>query len=246
MPVQAEARTPALIEHSVEPVTPMGMIEAAVAKGAGIDVIDRLMTLQERWDAHQSKKSFIAARSEAKAEISAHPILKNATGHNNKRYANFEAYAKAIDPILSKHGLSYGFETEQDGASIKVTCVLSHRDGFETRNTLVGAADNTGNKNSIQAIGSTLSYLSRYTLKAAFGLSDSEDDDGQAAGGGASGPVSDEQVEELRRLADDAGADIPRLCAFLKIEALPDLMARDFKKAVNAIEAKRRQKGARS
>lgn len=38
------------------------------------------------------------------------------------------------------------------------TCILSHRDGYSDENTLSEPADNTGSKNAIQAVGSTLTY----------------------------------------------------------------------------------------
>jgi hypothetical protein len=47
---------------------------------------------------------------------------------------------------------------------------------------LRAGADQSGAKNSIQAIGSTISYLQRYTLKAALGLAAANDDDGKASG----------------------------------------------------------------
>ncbi len=218
-------------------LTPMGMIDKALASNASVEMIDRLMSLQERYDAAQAKKAFIAARSDAKSEISETPIVKNRTGHNNKKYADFQAYAQVIDPILSKHGLSYGFETEQDGAQVRVTCVLSHRDGHETRNTLVAAADNTGNKNPVQAIGSTTTYLSRYTLMAALGLAATDDDDARAAGAGAA--VSPAQLKQLQALASEVGADVPRFCAMLKIDALPNLPASQFDRAMAALNLKK-------
>jgi hypothetical protein len=45
---------------------------------------------------------------------------------------------------------------------------------------LEGAPDTSGSKNSIQAVGSTVSYLERYTLLAATGLAaKDQDDDGR-------------------------------------------------------------------
>jgi hypothetical protein len=44
-------------------------------------------------------------------------------------------------------------------------------------------ADSTGNKNNIQSIGSTRTYLQRYTLVGALGLSTAdEDNDGKTSG----------------------------------------------------------------
>lgn len=65
-----------------------------------------------------------------------------------------------------------------------ITCVISHRDSHGEENSLSAGADHSGEKNAIQAIGSTPTYLQRITLKVALGLAAAEDDDGKAAGAG--------------------------------------------------------------
>lgn len=169
-------------EHPAMPVlntiTPMDMVAQALTSGASIEVLSKLMDLQERWEKTQARKDFDEAIASAKAEIK--PVARNKKGHNDKRYADFSAYAREVDPILAEHGLSYRFRTEQDDR-IKVTCVLSHRGGHSETNTLAGPADSSGSKNAIQAIGSTLTYLQRYTLTQALGLAASDDDDARSS-----------------------------------------------------------------
>jgi len=159
-------------------INPMQMVQQALASGAGIEVLTKLMDLQERWEKTQARKDFDEAIAAAKAQIK--PVARNKKGHNDKRYADFAAYAREVDPILADHGLSYRFRTDQDDR-IKVTCILSHKSGHSETNTLAGPADSSGSKNAIQAIGSTLTYLQRYTLTQALGLAASDDDDGRAA-----------------------------------------------------------------
>lgn len=168
-PIQAPASTA---------LTPMAMLSQAVSSGASLDMVSKLMDLQERVEKAQGRREFDEAVAAAKSEIK--PVVRNKKGHNDKRYADFAAYAREIDPILARVGLSYRFRTEQDG-SIKVTCILSHRAGHSEENTLAGPADSSGSKNAIQAIGSTLTYLQRYTLTQALGLAAADDDDGRAS-----------------------------------------------------------------
>lgn len=199
------------------------------------DRIERFIALKERIDANAAKKAFDAAVAIAKATIPA--AEKNRTGHNSKRYADFYAYAKVVDPVLSELGLSYRFRPEQTDC-ITVTCVLSHKDGHSEQSTLSGPADTSGSKNAIQAIGSTLTYLQRYTLIAALGLAAAEDDDGAAAGAGAS--VSDDQRDELLALIEETGADLPRFCRHYNVGAVQDLPATKFASAKALLETKRR------
>jgi hypothetical protein len=229
-PKTAETQLPAAL-------TPMQLIERALMNGADMALIDKFMEMQERWDTRNARKAFDEAIAAAKAEIK--PIHRNATGHNSKKYADFAAIAEAIDPILSKHGLHYRFRTMQN-ERISVTCILSHKAGHSEETTLSGPADQTGNKNAIQAIGSTQTYLQRYTLVSMLGLAASNDDDGKAAGAGEC--VTLEQVGELIALADEVGADKEAFCRYFKVDGFADIKIRDFDRAKAALNKKRSAK----
>ena len=224
-------------------LTPMDMVGRAVASGASIEVVEKLMALHERWEANQGRKAFDEAMAAAKAEI---PVIfksrevdfTSAKGRTHYRYEDLAEIAKTINPILGKHGLSYRFRTTSPANEpVTVTCIVSHRLGYSEENSLSAGRDESGNKNSIQAIGSTLTYLQRMTLKAALGLAASSDDDGKAAE--AVETITDDQVNTLRDLIEDVGADLPKFVAYLRVESLADLRQSDFKRAVVALEAKR-------
>lgn len=233
------ARTP-------KPVaTPSAMLAQAVATGAPIEVVTQLMGLLKETRAEERKMAFDAALSAAKAEIP--PIIKNRVvdftsqkGRTNYKHEDLGEIAKTVDPILTQHGLSYRFRTEQDGASVKVTCIVAHRDGYAEENSLVATRDESGNKNTIQAVGSTVTYLQRYTLKASLGLAVSNDDDGRGAAQSAPSPlVSIEQRNELLALINETKTDVELFCRYYKIEAVPDLPASKFGAAKQALEAKK-------
>ena len=42
-------------------VTPMAMVQQAISSGASIDVMERLLDLQERWQANEARRAFSAA-----------------------------------------------------------------------------------------------------------------------------------------------------------------------------------------
>lgn len=230
-------------------ITPMTMIDRALATNATPETLERLLALQERWEANQARKAFDEAMAGAKAEIPV--ILKNRvvdftgkTGiRTHYRHEDLGEIARTVDPVLAKHGLSYRFRTQSPiGEPVTVTCIVSHRDGHSEENTLVGPRDDSGNKNPIQSVGSTITFLQRYTLKAALGLAAAEDDDGQKSDAKVEdGPISDEQVKAIRTLADEVGADLERFCTYFKIEAVPDLPRSQFERAVASLEKKRKK-----
>ena len=171
-------------------LTPMAMVSQAVANGASLEMVSKLMDLQERVEKAQGRKAFDIAVADAKGEIP--PIVKDKkVGFESVRTGGTTSYshetlgmiATIVDPILNKHGLSYRYRaTQQEGGRISVTCVLSHREGYSEETTLTAGADDSGKKNNIQAIGSTTTYLQRYTLKLALGLATTDrDDDGQSS-----------------------------------------------------------------
>lgn len=227
-------------------MTPMDMLNKAVSQGANIDVLEKLMSLQERWEANQARKAFDEAMASAKAEIPV--IIKNRTvdftspkGRTHYRHEDLAEVARTVTPILAKHGLSYRFRTSSAvNEPVVVTCIVSHRDGHFEENTLTAGRDDSGNKNNIQAVGSTLTYLQRMTLKAALGLAASDDDDGAASAGSAE-VVSEEKLAQLNELAEDVGADKAAFCKYLKIPSLAALPAKDFDRAVAALNRKKVQ-----
>lgn len=228
-------------------MTPMDMLNKAVSQGANIDVLEKLMNLQERWEANQARKAFDEAMASAKAEIPV--IIKNRTvdftstkGRTHYRHEDLAEVSRTVTPILAKHGLSYRFRTSSAvNEPVVVTCIVSHRDGHFEENTLTAGRDDSGNKNNIQAVGSTLTYLQRMTLKAALGLAASDDDDG-AASAGSPDTVSEEKLAQLVELAEAVSADKAAFCKYMKIKSLADLPARDFDRAVAALN----KKGAQS
>lgn len=244
---QSVAQRPA----NVSAITPMDMLDRAISSGAGIEVLEKLMALQERWEANQARKAFDDAMAAAKAEIPV--ILKNRTVdftgktgiRTHYRHEDLAEIARTVDPILAKYGLSYRFRTMSPvGEPVTVTCVVSHRGGHSEENSLVGPRDDSGNKNPLQSIGSTISFLQRYTLKAALGLAASNDDDGKAAGGGDvedAGPITEEQAATVRKLCEETNTDIPAFCEWLGVESIPTIPTSRLAGVLGSLNSKKRK-----
>jgi hypothetical protein len=237
---------------SIAVMTPMDMIQRAVESGADIEMLEKLMALQERWEAGNARKAFDNAMSEAKAEIPL--ITKNrevdftsAKGRTHYKYEDLGEVAKIVNPILAKHGLSYRFRTTSlVNEPVTVTCIVSHRDGHFEENTLCAGRDDSGNKNSIQAIGSTLTYLQRMTLKAALGIAVANDDDGKTSSAGeqsapAPGSITEKQADDLRDLLEAKGASAQAFLGWARqqglfdVKRIDDIPAEHFKASQDAI-----------
>lgn len=236
--------------NAIATMTPMDMVEKAIATGSGVEVIEKLMALQERWEKNQARKAFDNAMANAKAEIPV--IIKNRkVGFDSKRTGERTSYkhedlaeiARTVDPVLAAHGLSYRYRTEmKDGGLICVTCIVSHRDGHSEETMLPATRDDSGSKNNLQAIGSTVTYLQRYTLKAALGLAAASDDDAVSA---EVSFITDEQSAHLIAICDEIGADKRAFCEYFNIDGIAMLPADKYDRAI-AMLGKKRAKDAKA
>src|SRR5262245_46649398 len=224
----------------VVPATPMEMVARAVSMGADPATLERLLAMQERWHRNEGRKVVNKAIAKARAEIG--PIFKSSEVRMGQSRASYrdvtlDDIEREVVPSLSKHGLSYRWGTKVPDARpdvIIVTCKVAHKDGHFEENSLAGPADTSGAKNPIQAIGSALTYLCRYTVKAALGLSATTDTD-------SIGPeefVTEMEVAQLRRKIMDVGQTEERVCAHYKIAKLENLPGSMFDQVLNALKPK--------
>lgn len=229
-------------------MTPMEMLDRAVSQNASVETLSKLMDLQERWEANQARKAFEAAMSAVKAELPR--IVKNKKvdfttqkGRTNYQYEDLASIMNQIGPVLSRHGLSVRYRTTTNvNEPIAVTCIISHSMGHSEENTLMAGRDDSGNKNSIQQIGSTVTYLQRYTLKAALGLAAGADDDGAKADD--AGNITEAERQVIMGLIDETGSDIVKFCEALQIESVAEMPVVKFRRAVAMLNAKKQKVAA--
>lgn len=174
------AQNAEIVPNGCEP-NPSALLQLAVKQNLDIDKLEKLMQLQERWQAQQARKEFLNAINRFQAICP--PIEKTkrvSFGNTRYCYAPLGDIAATIKKPMSDNGLSHRWEIGEDADNIVVTCIISHVDGHSEKTTMKGGKDGSGNKNAIQSSGSTVSYLQRYSLIGALGISTADEDiDGQ-------------------------------------------------------------------
>lgn len=257
---QAEAAERRMAETAPAPpsgeVTPARMLEIAVQQGADLSKLEKLMDLQERWEAAQGEKAFNAALAAAQDGMPIVPKSKHVQYPSNRGpdvdywHADYGVLVKTIKPHLSAQGLSYRHRVKQEAGMIHVECVLSLGQHSESV-SLSAPPDDSGGKNTIQQTKSTITYLKRATFEAVTGAAtEDDDDDGHAYA--AVVLISDEDRERLEKQLDELGAtdeERRKFVSFLakktkrEIETLADLPATALPAAKQALAAKRRAQG---
>lgn len=159
----------------------VGMMEVVLSGQGDISTFEKLIALQSEFEAKQAKKAFNNALAEFQSDIpkiekTGHAKFRTTKGVTEYTFCKMEDITEAIKPSLQKFGLSYRFTQHQENGALRVTCIVSHSAGHEETTTLFSNLDSSGSKNAIQQIGSTITYLRRYTLTGALGLASAEID----------------------------------------------------------------------
>jgi hypothetical protein len=238
LPTKA-AEVDAVVKQAMPAATPMALLQIAVQQGADIDKLEKLMALQVQWEANEARKAYVVAMNAFKADPP--DVFKSkqvAFNDVSYKHARLSDAASLIGEALSRHGLSFRWDTDQgEGGMVKVTCIITHAQGHSERVMLMAGLDQSGKKNNIQALGSTVSYLQRYTLFAATGLAaKDQDDDGRIEQEEETVLVSTVQINELHAMLTEAGATDPdgwldRLAKVFGCTAIADLPADHFDQA---------------
>jgi len=241
--------TKSVVAHKAAPpvvvtqgTTPIAAAQMAMAAGMDIEKLEKIMELQVKWDALEAKRAFVKAMAEFKKNP---PIIykdkkveyehRNDDGKTGYRHASLGNVTDTINTELAKYGLAAAWKQEQKDSGITVICTITHEQGHSESTSLTAGADASGKKNAIQAIGSTITYLERYTLLALAGLATHDQDDD----GGGSEPVQyidDKQKSNIVDMIVDSGAYEDKFLKFLGASSIDTIKAGSYNQAINSLK----------
>ena len=231
----------------------MAVIQMAMQKNYSPELIEKMMALQERFEANEARKAFFEAKAAFKAE--APPVTKD--GFNTQfrsRYTTLGNLLDTYNPILGKHGLSLSFPTPvQDDKTMTVECCLSHRMGHSESISMSGPIDmapigkesGRAARNPLQNIKSTFTYLRSATCEAILGVAGTEgteNDDGAGAGDDYS---TEKQVSEITDLMNDIGLKESSLTKLFGCKLIEHIPAGRYQEAITALKDAKKRKEAK-
>ena len=214
------------------------------------DKVRELFELQKEFDAINAEKAFNEAMTLCQG---ATPSVIKADSRNlqtNSNYAKYDAVVKALKPIYTEHGftVSFGEELCDREGFILVVATVRHSQGHAETFKRFAPIDNVGPKGTptktlLHGCESSMKYMQRKLLESIFGVSEGEDDDGNAAG--QSRRISGEKAAELEGLmADYANIDTNgprRLLGFAEVERVEDLQESQVGMFEKALRGKLRE-----
>lgn len=221
----------------------MSLLAQAVQHNAQPEQIDKLIELVKFHDQREALRAFNQAFTAAQGEFPQIKKTREVDFSTNKgrtyyTYAAFKDIVEAVRPVLQKHSLSFRHEVKEDDGRITVRCILAHAAGHSESAVMSGPVDTSGNKNSIQGVGSSVTYLKRYTLEAVTGVVTTNDDtDGNT---GSADTIDENQVADLDSKIQEVGADKAAFLKFAKVNKLEDIHPNAYPALIRKLEQKRK------
>lgn len=201
--------------------------KVALDPNVDVEKMVKILDVQERILNKQAESEFNQAMALAMVQI---PSIERETQGQSNKFAAFENINKIVKPIIAKHGLFMIFRTEfQSDDFLLVTAKITHQSGYSEETSMRFPFDNSGNKNDIQAVGSSISYGKRYTMSALLGIaSHGEDDDGFST----SKTIGKKEIIRLNDGLDKSGIKLAVICEYMDVERLSDIKVDKFNNAI--------------
>lgn len=171
--------------------SPASMMLAAMARGASLEQVEKMMDLQERWEKREAEKAFRDSFATFRGMNVIIPKTKYVDRGRAGSFhqAEYDEVCRRLSPALSSHGFSFRHDqkfgsrkwttdgAENDIAWVFVTCFLEHKAGHAESLTLEGPPGDLSANTATQNMQATASYLKRQSLLSITGTATGAEDD---------------------------------------------------------------------
>jgi ERF superfamily len=238
---------------SDSPSAVLELIErVALDPRANVEKLERMMAMYERLTAKEAELAYNAAKSRILKKLAGIKIVKNRPVQTEEgkpqkgtfeafKYAPLEEIDKHLRPLLAEEEMDLSYSDEPCEGGILIRGRLKHLPSGHYEDSLMPAPlDTTGGKSSLQAVGSTNSFLRRYVVCNIFNIVVVGDDDD-----GSEGTIDEAQTKIVLNLITKAKVG-PKFLKYMKAQSVEEagsleaavatIAARDYRKAVSTLE----------
>lgn len=156
------------------------LISRAIDKKVPAETMEKLLSMRRELKAEWAKEQYNKAMSAFQLECPVIEKKKEAKDGTRVLYKYApvdDALVQKADTgetvaeLIAKHGFSYTFRQENDGAKVKVHCIISHIAGHSETSTMeTGLTNKTGIMSGPQQIAATVTFNKRYSFFNGFGI----------------------------------------------------------------------------
>lgn len=144
--------------------------------------MDKILAVQERYEAGEARKAYAAAIVAAKRELPAVIGYDATNKFAGYRYSTLAAIVDGVTKVLSRHDLSASWDISSSPPNVTVVCKITHCAGHvEVSPPMTAPVEATTSaagkekKTPVQAIMSAATSLRRMTVMSMLGLSSGEE-----------------------------------------------------------------------
>lgn len=225
-----------------------GDLLTAIARSAsdpGVDVVkmQALYEMHKDMLREQHRIEFDEAMARLQAKL---PQFDKFGKAKNSKFAKLEDIDTIVRPLLNAEDFSIVC-SEESRTETTVTFVLTISKGGHDRTVRGTFSIDRAAKNSqgasirpaIQDDGSTMSYARRYLLKLALNIIETDADND----GNPTEKISAEQARDIETAIADTGSNKEKFLKLIAgVDSVSSILARDYKRVMNALEEKARAK----
>lgn len=220
--------------------SPSEMITAAMASNADLEKLEKLLVLQERWEANEARKKYAKSFAAAQAKIKA--VTKSKLNRQtNSKYADLGDVIEEAQPIYTEEGFAvifYEGDTTKEN-HMRVCADILHESGHKESYHYDVPLDGVGIKGNANMTGihgkaSSTSYGRRYLMCMIWNIPTGDDSDGNTQ---QNQLVTEEDLLKLTEWINAAGKTQESVCKFLEISKLSDMTKPQYAKALSSLKA---------
>ena len=234
-------------ELKIEGRSPAELIQMVVAGKGSLEQLEKLLGIQERYEANEARKEFASAFAIAQANITA-VVKTKLNPQTHSKYADLGDILKIAQPVYTAEGFSLIFYEGDTTApeSIRVCADVLHSAGHRETYHYDVPLDGVGlkgnaNMTKIHGKSSSVSYGRRYLMCMIWNIP-TQDDDGNGAGQVVE-IINEKEVTQIMDFLAEIGPESkPKFLKYMGVEKIEDITKVSFGKAISALEAGLKQK----
>ena len=156
------------------------LIARAIDSGTDASTLERLLAMRKELKEEWAREQFNLDLARFQVECPIIEKKKEVKDRNGKilyKYAPIDDIIDQVKKPLSDCGFSYRFHQDASDGKVKITCILSHRNGHEESSSMeTGLATKTEIMSGPQQIASTVTFNKRYSFCGVTGIMSGDED----------------------------------------------------------------------
>lgn len=214
--------------------------QAACDPNVDVAKMRELLAMQKEIVSEERRITYIGAMVRVQAKLpqfgkSARVVVK---GVERSRYAPIEAIDTISRPILSEEGFAVDYDVRPiDTKNVLVVCRISHQAGHFEERTMPLPVDFNDFRSGSQSAAASVTLGKRHLLKNHLNIVEK----GVDTDGNATEKITEQQALDLKSAIESLkGNQMPAFLKYMEVEKVGDILATEYKKALTALEAKRK------